>query len=47
MNRNLSKFFIIVLLISFVIPSTVLATWWNPFTWFQKDESVNFVQEQP
>jgi hypothetical protein len=31
--KKTSQFFLAVLIISFVLPSVALASWWNPFTW--------------
>jgi hypothetical protein len=33
MNK-ITKLLVVVLLISFVLPSIALASWWNPFSWF-------------
>ena len=36
----MKKYILILFLIVFIIPSVVFASWWNPFTWFQKTAPV-------
>ena len=33
----MKKYLSILFLIAFIIPSIAFASWWNPFTWFQKN----------
>lgn len=32
----MKKYLLVLFLIVFVVPSVTFASWWNPFTWFQK-----------
>ena len=36
----MKKYILVLLLVVFIIPSVVFASWWNPFSWFQKTEPV-------
>ncbi len=39
-----NKLYIVVFLLMFIVPHIVLASWWNPFSWFERN-SANFIQE--
>src|ERR1035437_6156516 len=32
----MKKYFLALFLLTFIVPSIAFASWWNPFTWFQK-----------
>lgn len=46
MRINMKKYFAILFLIAFIIPSVASASWWNPFSWkvFQKKATAPQVQ---
>lgn len=39
------KLFIMLLLVSFILPQVVLASWWNPFSWFANKDSAQIETE--
>jgi hypothetical protein len=40
----MKKYLQLLLLLVLIIPSTVFASWWNPFSWFKKEIKVEQVQ---
>ncbi|MCX6756072.1 MAG: hypothetical protein NTX85_01915 [Candidatus Nomurabacteria bacterium] len=44
----MKKYTPIILIFTFMIPSVVFASWWNPFSWkvFQKKEAIQKIQNQ-
>lgn len=43
----MKKYFIIFFITILIIPFIALASWWNPFSWFNNDEDLNLVNSQP
>jgi len=36
MNKKITQIVLVGLVVSFIIPQFALASWWNPFTWFNR-----------
>jgi len=48
MSEKFSRFLIITLIVSFVAPQVALASWWNPFSWFEdRTTKVETLSPQP
>ncbi len=45
----MKKYLLMILLVTFIVPSVALASWWNPFTWkiFQKRHTKEVQVEKP
>ena len=44
--KKISNLFSITLIIMFVLPNVVSASWWNPATWFKTDQPTNSIVTQ-
>jgi len=46
--KKTNNLFFLIILISFVLPSIALASWWNPFSWFSffRNETVSIRSER-